>query len=69
MKTYVIVTGSVFGLVTLAHVWRFFVERHVGTDPFFLAITVIAASLCAWAVWLVGSTPRSRDRSDIHRGG
>jgi hypothetical protein len=29
MKAYVIATGAVFGLLTLVHVWRMFVERQL----------------------------------------
>jgi uncharacterized membrane protein len=52
MKAYVITTGVVFGLLTLAHLWRIIVERHLATDPIFILITIIAASLCVWA-WRV----------------
>jgi hypothetical protein len=52
MKAYVITTGVVFGLLTLAHLWRIIVERHLATDPIFILITVVAASLCVWA-WRV----------------
>ena len=52
MKAYVMTTGVVFGLLTLAHLWRIIVERHLATDPIFILITVIAASLCVWA-WRV----------------
>ena len=52
MKSYVIVTGVLFGLVTLAHVWRMFEEPRLTTDPLFLSITTITAtlSLMAWRV-------------------
>ena len=50
MKAYVITTGAVFGLITLAHIWRVFAEdRHLATDPWFVLITVAAAALCLWA--------------------
>jgi len=53
MKTYVMTTGTVFGLLTLAHIWRAFVEGpHLAADPSFVLITVAAATLCAWA-WRV----------------
>ncbi len=53
MKTYVMTTGTVFGLLTLAHVWRAFSEGpHLATDPSFVLITVAAATLCVWA-WRV----------------
>jgi hypothetical protein len=50
MRSYVIVTGLVFGLLTLAHLWRMVKEPHLARDPWFLLITVAAAGLClgAW---------------------
>jgi hypothetical protein len=60
MKAYVMTTGTVFGLLTLAHVWRAIVEGpHLATDPFFIVITVAAAALCFWA-WRLLSTGRRR---------
>jgi len=57
MKAYVITTGAVFGLLTLAHVWRVLAEDpHLATDPLFVLITVAAAALCLWA-WRLLSTP------------
>ena len=52
MKAYVMTTGAVFGLLTLAHLLRLIVERHLATDPLYILITVAAASLCFWA-WRV----------------
>jgi hypothetical protein len=50
MKAYVITTGAVFGLVTLAHIWRIVAEEpHLARDPWFILITVVAAALCLWA--------------------
>ncbi len=56
MKNYVIVTGAAFLLMTLIHVWRFIVQRSAGSDPFFVTITVISATLAAWAARLVWRT-------------
>ena len=53
MKTYVMTTGAVFGLLTLAHIWRVVAdEPQLATDPSFVLITVAAAALCVWA-WRV----------------
>lgn len=52
MKTYVVTTGAIFGLLTLAHLWRMTVERHLASDPWYLLITVATAVLCFWA-WRV----------------
>jgi hypothetical protein len=50
MKAYLITTGTVFGLLALAHVWRVIGEsRSLGVDPWFVAITVISAAMSVWA--------------------
>jgi len=60
MKAYVMTTGVVFGLLTLAHLLRMFIEgRQVATDPFFVLITVAAAGLCLWAWRLLRLSARS----------
>ena len=54
MKAYLITTGTVFGLITVAHVCRFFAEgTHLAKDPVFLLLTVFAAGLCLWAFRLL----------------
>jgi hypothetical protein len=53
MKAYVMTTGAVFGLITLAHVLRIIAEGpHLATDPWFVLLTVAAAALSLWA-WRV----------------
>jgi len=53
MKAYVIASGGVFTLVTIAHIVRIFSEgRHSLTEPVFLLFTLIVAGLSVWA-WLV----------------
>jgi hypothetical protein len=60
MKAYVMTTGAVFGLLTLAHVWRIIGEDpHLATDPWFLLITGAAAALCLWAWRLLRLAARS----------
>jgi hypothetical protein len=60
MKAYVMTTGAVFGLLTLAHLLRLIVEgRHVATNPLFVLFTIAAASLCFWAWRLVRHSTRS----------
>ncbi len=50
MKAYLITTGTVFGLITLAHLWRIAVEgSRLAKEPVFLLLTVAAAALCVWA--------------------
>jgi hypothetical protein len=60
MKTYVMTTGVLFGLLTLAHIWRMIEEnRELATDPSFLLITAVAAALCLWAFRLVRISQRT----------
>ncbi|HET7464499.1 MAG TPA: hypothetical protein VFJ82_24785 [Longimicrobium sp.] len=50
MKAYVITTGVVFGLLTVAHVARMIAERPgLAEEPWYIAITLASAALCAWA--------------------
>ena len=58
MKAYV-TTGSVFGLLVLAHGARVVAEGpHLATDPEFIVITIVAATLCAWAWYLLRNPSR-----------
>ena len=51
MKGYIITSGSVFALLTLAHVWRIVAEnRSLVSDPIFVSVTVMAAALSVWAL-------------------
>jgi hypothetical protein len=60
VKTYVTVTGGLFGLLTLIHVWRMVQEgRSVATDPWYILVTAIAAALSIWAWRLIRTAPRS----------
>lgn len=62
MKAYLITTGTVFGLITLAHIWRAWAEGpHLATDPVFVLLTIAAAALCVWA-WRLLRRSSSRDR-------
>jgi tellurite resistance protein TehA-like permease len=60
MKAYVMTTGVVFGLVTIAHVWRVIAEgAQLARDPWYVLVTVATAGLCLWAVRLVWRAGRS----------
>ena len=52
MKAYVVATGVIFGLITIAHVWRMFEEPRLTREPWFLLLTAVSAALCllAWHV-------------------
>ncbi len=59
MQAYVRTTGVIFGLVTLAHLWRMAVEwPRMATEPAYLLLTAAAAALCVWA-WRLLRSPRS----------
>ena len=60
MKTYVMTTGVLFGLITLAHVWRVIQEGPgLATDPAYILLTVAAAALCLWAWRLIRLSTRA----------
>jgi hypothetical protein len=52
MRTYVITSGAIFGLITLAHLVRLVLERRLIPDPVFIIFTLISAGLTIWA-WRV----------------
>ncbi len=63
MKPYVITTGAVFGLLTIAHIWRMIAEGpHVSHDPAYILITAIAAALALWAARVLMVASRSGGR-------
>lgn len=54
MKAYIITTGAIFALITIAHIVRMATEStHVLREPIFLLLTILAAALSAWAVVLL----------------
>ena len=60
MKAYLMTTGTLFGLLTLVHLWRVIEEGpHLATDPWYVLITVAAAGLCFWAWRLFRLSTRS----------
>jgi hypothetical protein len=54
MRAYLFTTGTVFGLITLAHIARVFAEGPgLAVDPAFLLLTALSAGLCAWSCVLL----------------
>jgi hypothetical protein len=50
VKAYVMITGAVFGLITVAHLVRIVAEGpHLMTEPGWVLLTLAAAGLCVWA--------------------
>jgi hypothetical protein len=53
MKAYVMTTGTVFGLIVVAHIWRVIAEGPaLAGNPFYIVTTLAAAALTLWA-WAV----------------
>lgn len=60
MKAYLITTGAVFGLITLAHLLRIIAEGpHLLKEPVWVILTIAAGGLCFWAWRLLRLTTRS----------
>jgi hypothetical protein len=60
VKTYVKITGAVFGLLALAHLWRFLEEGpHLATNPWYVLTTIAAGAFCLWACRLIRISTRS----------
>lgn len=60
MKAYVIITGILFGLLTIAHIVRMVAEgARTVTEPVFMIFTVLSAALCIWALQLILRSRRS----------
>jgi hypothetical protein len=54
MKAYVITTGAVFGLLTIAHLLRIVMENpHLATESIYILITAASAALCVWAIFVL----------------
>jgi hypothetical protein len=59
MRAYLWTTGVLFGLVTVAHIARVISESHaLARDPYYVALTALAAGMCLWAIRLLRAQPR-----------
>ena len=70
MKAYVMTTGAVFGLLTLAHIWRVIEEGpHLAKQPWWVLITVggfsspLPPPFSAFGLYDCFGARRGRDRS------
>jgi hypothetical protein len=60
MRAYLITTGTVFGLITIAHISRIILENpHLAVEPWYILLTLLSAGLCVWAFRLLWRLPRS----------
>lgn len=54
MKAYLITTGTIFGLITIAHIARIILENPgLAKDPWYIFLTLLAAAICVWAGALI----------------
>ena len=54
MKAYVITSGAIFGLLTVAHLLRIVMEnKSLATNPAYILITVASAAICIWAFYVL----------------
>lgn len=54
VKPYLITTGTVFALITLAHIARVFAEgARLAKDPAFILLTLLAGGLSVWGFLLL----------------
>jgi hypothetical protein len=59
MRTYVIVTGAIFALLVVAHIWRMFAESAtLAADPGYILITVASGLLSLWAALVLRRPPK-----------
>ena len=50
MKAYLRVTGTVFALITVAHLWRICLEgSRLAREPIFVSTTALSVALSFWA--------------------
>jgi hypothetical protein len=50
MRLYIITTGAIFALITIAHIARMASESHVLKEPIFLLLTILSAALTVWSL-------------------
>ena len=58
MKAYIVTTGTLFGLIVVAHALRVVAEPHLAADPWYILLTAAAAGITTWAWRLVRNLPR-----------
>ena len=59
MRTYVVTTGAIFGLLVIAHIWRIVVEPGIAREPYFIISTLLAGAFTLWSLTLVRRSPSS----------
>lgn len=53
MRIYVLITGLIYGIITVLHAWRV-IQEGTGKlhDPWFLGFTILSVVMALWA-WLI----------------
>jgi hypothetical protein len=64
LKAYLVITGTIFGLIALAHLARTFAEsQRLGSDPWFYlegpGLGLLSAALSLWAWRLLWRAARA----------
>jgi hypothetical protein len=59
MRAYLATTGTLFVLLTVAHIVRVFQETHLAREPWFWVVTVLPSVLAVWALRLFRQTAPS----------
>jgi hypothetical protein len=59
MKAYLVTTGSLFLLITAAHVCMIAEARSLAMDPWYIGLTLLALGLGVWAFRLLRSLPKA----------
>ena len=70
MKAYLVLTGTLFGVIGIAHLLRLFIEEHSLADAWFvgsnLALFVVGGGVAVWAARLLlglrSHLPNNRSR-------
>lgn len=60
MRAYVLISGLIFGAIVIAHLMRVVVESSaLATEPHFVLLTLLSASLALWAAALLWRSRRA----------
>jgi hypothetical protein len=58
MKTYVLATGVIFGLIAVTHAWHMIADAHNPlSQPWMTLSIVVSAILAVWAFFVVRRSP------------
>ena len=58
MRAYILTSGAIFGLITIAHLVRMVLERRLVPDPVLILLTLLSAGLTIWAFSVLRASKR-----------